>query len=410
MRRPVIRTSGTRAAFVICAVLVIGLGGCQTNSGPTSNELALRGAIEHYSAEQSERLAQKEETPTVMVPQRPDWDQFTLFRSVDRQSAFSRGAGAAEHRSSAVLDWSAGRGARTPAPSAFGELGAARGSSQRAATFTLGTFGDEPHNTAPTQSAPASRPAGPTSAPSTMAPEGYWREDIWHQMGHEALQLGEHDFWHGFKTSYWNLPNMLLLTATFGGSLAIQGTGVDATVRDRTEGHQTLGSMSETIQIIGNPGTHFAAAGVLWLGSALTKDMKEHEVAKALTQALAVNGVSTILLKVAANTRSPDNEHFGWPSGHTSSVFTAAAVLNEYYGPWVGLPSFAVAGLVGYQRVDSRAHDFSDVVFGAMLGYVIGTSVARDDKAQFPELFGMKVIPYLEPDSGAAGLALLKQW
>ena len=62
------------------------------------------------------------------------------------------------------------------------------------------------------------------------------------------------------------------------------------------------------------------------------------------------------------------------------------------------------------QRADSRAHDFSDVVFGAMLGYVVGTSIARDDKAQFPELFGMKVIPYVEPESGASGLALLKQW
>jgi hypothetical protein len=55
-------------------------------------------------------------------------------------------------------------------------------------------------------------------------------------------------------------------------------------------------------------------------------------------------------------------------------------------------------------------HDFSDVVFGAGMGYVIGTSVARDDKAQFPELFGMKVIPYVDPESNATGLALLKQW
>ena len=45
-----------------------------------------------------------------------------------------------------------------------------------------------------------------------------------------------------------------------------------------------------------------------------------------------------------------------------------------------------------------------------MLGYVIGTSIARDDKAQFPELFGMTVIPYVNPESNATGLALLKQW
>ncbi len=94
----------------------------------------------------------------------------------------------------------------------------------------------------------------------------------------------------------------------------------------------------------------------------------------------------------------------------TSSAFTAAAVLNEYYGPWVGVPSLALAGLVGYQRIDSRVHDFSDVVFGAMMGYIVGTSIARNDKAEFPELFGMKVLPYVDPYTGASGIALLKTW
>jgi len=242
------------------------------------------------------------------------------------------------------------------------------------------------------------------------APEGYWRQDLWHQMGHEALELGRHDFWHGFKVSYWNVPNALLLTGTMGASIAIRESDVDDAVRRRTRGQHELGDMDETIQILGNPATHFAATGVLWLGSTLMQDMREHEVAKALTQALAVNGMSTLLLKAAANTRTPDGEHFGWPSGHTSSAFTVAAVLNEYYGPLAGVPSFALAGLVGYQRIDSRVHDFSDVVFGAMMGYVIGTSIARDDKAQFPELFGMKVIPYVNPETGSSGLALYKQW
>ena len=154
----------------------------------------------------------------------------------------------------------------------------------------------------------------------------------------------------------------------------------------------------------------FAAAGVLWLGSALAKDVKQHEVAKTLTEALAVNGATTLLLKFAANTRAPDDEPYAWPSGHTSSAFTVAAVLNEYYGPLVGIPSLALAGLVGYQRIDSRVHDFSDVVFGGMLGYIIGTSIARDEKAQFPELFGMNVVPYYDPYTGASGLALTKRW
>jgi membrane-associated phospholipid phosphatase len=267
--------------------------------------------------------------------------------------------------------------------------------------FTLGSFdlGQAPEldTNWPTASGPC-------------VPEGYWRQDIWHQMGHEALEFGKHGFWRGFEVSYWKLENALVLTAAMGASITIRETGVDDAIARRTKGEYELGDMDETIQILGNPGTHFAGAGVLWLTSALMKDAREHEVAKSLVDALAVNGVSTILLKVAANTSSPDGDRYAWPSGHTSSSFCAAAVLNEYYGPWVGIPSLALAGLVGYQRIDSRVHDFSDVVFGGFLGYVIGASIAKDNKVELPELFGMKVLPFADPETGASGLALLKQW
>ena len=279
------------------------------------------------------------------------------------------------------------------------------------------TLGMAPQNAPESQPAESGRAAARADRekPSDAAllagvPDGYWRKNIWHQMGHEAKEFGGREFWRGFKTSFWDLDNALLLTATMGASVAIRETGVDDTVRRRTHGHRQLGDFDEPIQLLGNPATHFAGAGVLWLTSALTKDAKEHELARSLTQALAVNGATTLVLKAATNTRTPDNERFGWPSGHTSSAFTVAAVLNEHYGPWVGVPSLALAGLVGYQRLDSRVHDFSDVVFGAMLGYVVGTSIARDEEARFPEIFGMTVVPFNDPETGASGIALMKSW
>ncbi len=45
-----------------------------------------------------------------------------------------------------------------------------------------------------------------------------------------------------------------------------------------------------------------------------------------------------------------------------------------------------------------------------MLGYVVGTSVARDNKAEFPEIFGMKLVPFADPETGASGLALMKRF
>jgi membrane-associated phospholipid phosphatase len=253
-----------------------------------------------------------------------------------------------------------------------------------------------------------SQPAGPAGPGG--APEGYWRRNLLHQMGYESRELMTRDLWLGFKHSFWDLENALLLTGAMGASVAIRETGVDGTVRNRVDGHRQLGDMDETIQLLGHPGTHFAAAGALWLGSALLKDVEGHEFARDLTQALAVNGITTIALKVSANTRAPDDEKYAWPSGHTSSAFAAAAVVNEHYGPLAGIPSLALAGLVGYQRVDSQVHDFSDVVFGGFLGYVVGTSIARENRAELPEVFGMKLVPFTDPQTGASGLALWKQY
>jgi membrane-associated phospholipid phosphatase len=356
--------------MVLCSLL----SGCASEDRrPVPDQAALEAAVAGYQASRCEQIADSRK-------QRPE----------DELALLSREWADLESRGSGFL----------------GRTGAGR-----VRPLTLGMFGDESAaagesvfpDDVPTSQA-ATRPAG------FVPPEGYWRQDIWHQMGHEGLEFGSRGLWHGFKTSFWDLENALVLTATMGVSVTIRETGVDDTIRNRTHGSNVLADFDEPIQILGNPGTHFAAAGVLWVTSTLAQDVKQHELAKTLGEALAVNGISTLVLKGAANTRAPDHERHAWPSGHTSSAFTVAAVLNEYYGPLVGVPSLALAGLVGFQRLDSRVHDFSDVVFGGMLGYVIGTSIARDEKAKFPELFGMQVIPYADPQTGATGLALYKSW
>lgn len=333
------------------------MAGCTANR-PATSEIAIRSAIEHYTAAGSEQLRTTDETFANAAPPTPH-----------------------------VFSWA---------------IDNAPAISETDFTFPYYTLGMMPQESADV----------PESQPTAVAdvPDDYWRKDLWHQMGHEAKAFGTHDLWRGFKTSFWDLENALLLTAAMGTSVTIRETGVDGTIRGRIHGHRQLGDGGEVIQILGNPATHFAGTGIFWLTSALTKDAEQHEVSRALAQALAVTGITTAGLKFAAGTRKPDGDRHGWPSGHTSSTVAVAAVLNEYYGPWAGIPCFALAGLVGYERLDSREHDLSDVVFGAMLGYVVGTSIARDEKARFPELFGMTVVPFTDIETGASGLALMKSW
>ncbi|HTI49666.1 MAG TPA: phosphatase PAP2 family protein, partial [Planctomycetaceae bacterium] len=80
---------------------------------------------------------------------------------------------------------------------------------------------------------------------------------------------------------------------------------------------------------------------------------------------------------------------------------------DEYYGWPVGLPCYVLAGLVGWSRIDQREHDLSDVVFGSILGFVIGKSVAA---AHMDGVTGCQVTPYYDPATHALGATFHKRF
>ncbi|MDR0449421.1 MAG: phosphatase PAP2 family protein [Rickettsiales bacterium] len=57
-----------------------------------------------------------------------------------------------------------------------------------------------------------------------------------------------------------------------------------------------------------------------------------------------------------------------FPSGHTSSAFAGAAYWQRRYGWYVGAPMYAAASFVGYSRVATKMHNWTDVAAGAALG------------------------------------------
>ena len=181
---------------------------------------------------------------------------------------------------------------------------------------------------------------------------------------------------------------------------------------DKVEEHFTknssqLNTFWDTVgDVGGNPGTHFAIAGAMYLGGLAAEDYETYGKGKMMLSALAINGLVTMGLKVAARTESPNGDEFGWPSGHTSSSFCFAATLYEAYGPWAGLPAYAFAAFVGYERIDARNHDFNDVISGALIGMTIGHLVAQNHQ---PRILGMDVMPWAD-GNGTIGLMLYKEW
>jgi membrane-associated phospholipid phosphatase len=54
-----------------------------------------------------------------------------------------------------------------------------------------------------------------------------------------------------------------------------------------------------------------------------------------------------------------------FPSGHSASEFSTAAVLSRHCGWKVGVPATVVAAYVATARVKDNRHYLSDVIFGA---------------------------------------------
>ena len=66
------------------------------------------------------------------------------------------------------------------------------------------------------------------------------------------------------------------------------------------------------------------------------------------------------------NLSNPDS----YPSGHTTAAFSGAAFLYSRYGPYWGIPAYALALYTGFSRVYASKHYLDDVIAGAGLAMI----------------------------------------
>ena len=209
--------------------------------------------------------------------------------------------------------------------------------------------------------------------------------------------------WTDIKSVYTSSDNLLLLGGAYGAALALQSTGPDDTVADSLRDHRIFkDDWRDAFGAAGNPFIHFGVAWIWYVVGQQTQDEHTYQVAGTLQRALMVNGLSVLAGQLATGGHGPNGESGSFPSGHTSSTFTFASVMHRSYGPWVGMPLYALGGLVAMERLDSDEHSLSDVVMGTMMGLVIGHTIAGDREL---ELAGGHIVPYVDPQTQSSGLA-----
>lgn len=83
---------------------------------------------------------------------------------------------------------------------------------------------------------------------------------------------------------------------------------------------------------------------------------------------------TTYILKAVVNEKRPDyktgDHRDSFPSGHASAAFIAPTFIHARYGFKKAIPTYLLATLVAYKRVEKKRHHVHDVIGGALVAYI----------------------------------------
>lgn len=192
------------------------------------------------------------------------------------------------------------------------------------------------------------------------------------------------------KATFTDKKNLKILGVTALGSAALIATRADEDIRDWVDDIGLSSGVGDAGFFLGGAGPPLLSLGMYTHGK-LNDNERAVEASRVLTTALAIDAVSTSAMKITIGRRGPDDtdsskqfhpfslDDRAFPSGHTSWSFTTATVMAELYDdrPAVAIAGYTTATLVGIARISDDSHWASDVLFGAVKGYLIGKTVTR---------------------------------
>lgn len=108
-----------------------------------------------------------------------------------------------------------------------------------------------------------------------------------------------------------------------------------------------------------------------------SEDSESEKKAIHMVKASAFAGMTTFFLKRLFNEKRPHGgDRLSMPSGHTTTAFAFASVIDVYHREW-RWPAYALATLVGLSRINDNQHYLHNVTLGATIGMAYGYGLSK---------------------------------
>jgi len=169
--------------------------------------------------------------------------------------------------------------------------------------------------------------------------------------------------------------NDTLITLSLGATIALAGHSADGPTSAGLSGAHQLDSTFDPGEVLGGAAVQLAGAITPYVLGRLTGNERLLEVGGQLLRAQILSQTISTGIKLAAQRSRPDGTRYSFPSGHSTTSFATATVLQRNFGWKVGVPAYGLAAYVATSRIQEKRHFLSDVVFGAALGIAIGRTV-----------------------------------
>ena len=202
------------------------------------------------------------------------------------------------------------------------------------------------------------------------------------------------------QKAVWSAPlhsgNHLGIVLPLGGATAAMIATDKSVGRELSEHPAGAGFRAgKDISYAGSAEALIAITGAYYGVARFTRNERMRETALLSFEALADTGIVQGMLKVTTQRERPTQTNGqdriddargkfwagggSFPSGHAMSAWALAAVFAARYPdkPAVRYGAYGAAALISASRLTARQHFPSDIVVGAVLGYLIGHYVAR---------------------------------